>query len=180
MPHAVTHVLIPIVLLSLFRDIFFRGKKKERFPLHYVLIGGIAGLIPDLDVAVYYVLSFFGFTLSEIHRTFSHNLFVVLIFLVLGILSLGFRNRELGRHHLKISNIFFVISFGIFMHILLDALISGVIMPFYPISKYIISINLLQFIPGAWRDSFLPSLDAALLVLWLLYMEIKHRVSDFI
>lgn len=182
MPQAVTHILIPIILLSLFRDIFFRGKRREKFPLHYVLIGGIAGLIPDLDVAAFYVLSFFGFTLNEVHRTFSHNIFVVLFFIILGIFALGvgFKNKELGKHHLKLHFIFFIIAFGVFMHLLLDYLVAGAIMPFYPFLSYSMGINLINFLPSAWRNSFIPSLDAVLLVFWLIYMEVKHKISDFI
>src|SRR4030067_3414559 len=100
MPQAVTHFLIPVILLELFRDFFVKDKKA--FPVHYVFIGGLAGLLPDLDIAVYYILSFFGFTLEEVHRTFSHNLFVPLIFVILGLLAYGFKNKELGRHHLKL------------------------------------------------------------------------------
>ncbi len=33
-------------------------QKQKTFPLHYVLIGGIAGLLPDLDIAVFYIFSF--------------------------------------------------------------------------------------------------------------------------
>jgi membrane-bound metal-dependent hydrolase YbcI (DUF457 family) len=182
MPNAVTHVLIVIILLSLYRDIFFKGKKKEKFPLHYVLIGGIAGILPDLDVAIFYILSFFGFTLKELHRTFSHNVFVVLFFTIVGIIFLlsNFKNKELGRHHLKLHNIFFVISFGILIHLILDISISGIIRPFYPLSDYSMGFSLIKLLPDAWESSFVPSLDAALLVLWLIYMEIKHKVSDFI
>jgi membrane-bound metal-dependent hydrolase YbcI (DUF457 family) len=182
MTQAVTHVLIPIILLSLFRDWLFKGKNKEKFPLHYVLIGGVAGLIPDLDVAAYYILSFFGFTINEVHRTFSHNIFVVLIFVILGIFCLGFnlKNKQLGRHHLKLYTIFYVISFGVFVHLLFDFLVAGIIMPFYPLSSYAIGLNIINYLPEAWRESFIPSLDAVLLVLWLVYMEIKHKISDFI
>jgi len=182
MVQAVTHVLITAILLSLFRDVFFWGKKKEKFPLHYVLIGSVAGLLPDIDVAAYYILSFFGFTLKEVHRTFSHNIFVILIFVLLGIFSLGFglKNKNLGRHHLKLHNLFFVIGFGIFMHLLLDALVAGVIMPFYPISTLAIGLNIVRFLPDAWENSFIPSLDAVLLVLWIVYLELKHKISDFI
>jgi membrane-bound metal-dependent hydrolase YbcI (DUF457 family) len=180
MVQAVTHVLVTIILLSIFRDVFFKGNKREKFPLHYVLIGGIAGILPDIDVAAYYILSFFGFTLNEVHRTFSHNIFVILLFILLGLLFMGFKNKELGKHHLKLSNIFFVISFGVFMHLFLDALVAGVILPFYPFSSYYIGFNIIRFLPDAWESSFLPSLDAVLLVLWLVYMEVKHKVSDFI
>ncbi len=178
MPNAVTHVLIVIIVLSLFRDYFIKNKKT--FPLHYVLIGGIAGLLPDLDVAIYYILSFFGFTLKEVHRTFSHNLLVVVIFITLGFFMYGFKNHELSKHHLKLRNLFFVVALGVFVHLILDATLSGVIMPFYPFSEFSIGLNLVGYFPQAWQDSFMPSLDALLLVLWLIYLELKHRLSDFI
>jgi len=180
MVQAVTHILIPLILASLFRDWFFKGKKKEKFPLHYVLIAGIAGILPDLDIAVYYVLSFFGFTLSQVHRTFSHNLFIPLIFILLGFLFMGFKNKGLGRHHLKLSGIFFAIAFGIIIHLLLDMTVAGFIMPLYPILTYSIGLNLINVFPIAWRNSIIPSIDAILLVLWIIYIEWKHKISDFI
>lgn len=181
MTQAVTHVLVPIILLSLFRDLFFKTKsQREKFPLHYVLIGGLAGLLPDIDVAAYYILSFFGYPLSEVHRTFSHNLFVVLAFIILGVILFSYKNKSLGRHHLKLHTIFFVVSFGVFTHLVLDMLLAGVIMPFYPLSNFAIGWNLVNYLPEAWRGSIVPSLDAFLLVLWLVYMEVKHRISDFI
>ena len=90
MPQAITHILIPLILVGLFRDYFVKNKKI--FPLHYVLIAGIAGLIPDLDVAAYYLLSFFGYTLNEVHRTFSHNIFVpkILFFIASSIFDRSF------------------------------------------------------------------------------------------
>lgn len=178
MPHAVTHVLIVIILLELYRDYFVKNKKV--FPLHYVLIGGIAGLLPDLDIAVYYFLSFFGYTIGEIHRTFSHNLFVPLIFVILAIPFWKFKNRELGERHLKLRNIFLVIAFGIFMHLVLDATLSGYVMPFYPFSTYSFGLNLINLAPLAWHESILPSIDAAILVLWLIHIERRHKISGFL
>ena len=198
MPHAVTHVLIVIILLELFRHYFvnhknqrflgprksikdFRGNKRA-FPLHYVLIGGLAGLLPDLDVALYYLLSFFGFTIEQVHRTFSHNLFVPLAFFVIGLVIYGFgiKSKKLGEHHLKLRNIFFVIAFGIFIHLLLDATIAGIVMPFYPFSTFSIGLNLINLVPLAWQDTIMPSIDAVLLVLWLISLEVRHKISDFI
>lgn len=178
MPHAVTHVLIVIILLELFRDYFVKNKKA--FPLHYVLIGGIAGLLPDLDVAVYYVLYFFGFTYPEIHRVFSHNIFVPLVFVILAIPFWKFKSKELGQRHLKLKNIFLVIAFGAFIHLLLDALVAGTIVPFYPFSDYSIGLSLVNLAPLAWRETILPSIDAILLVLWLVHLEIRHKISSFI
>ncbi len=172
MPYAVTHILVPLILIGLFRDYV----SKRRFPLYYVFIGGIAGILPDLDVIVFYILSFFGFALNEVHRTFSHTLFFPLLFLLLGLLTI--KNR--GRRKLNLSIIFLVISFGIFTHLVLDGILSGKIIPFYPISYYSIGLNLISLAPFSWQPLILPSLDAALLILWLCYLEVKHKISDFV
>ncbi|MEK6892743.1 MAG: metal-dependent hydrolase, partial [Nanoarchaeota archaeon] len=81
MPQAVTHVLASAIAASVIRD---KNKKdKKKFPLHYVLISGLAGLLPDLDVIAFWVLYFFGFTIDEVHRSFTHTIFIPLIFLAL-------------------------------------------------------------------------------------------------
>ena len=178
MPQAVTHFLIPVLLLELFRNVFV--KNKAHFPAHYMFIGGLAGLIPDLDVALYYILSFFGATIQEVHRTFSHTLFLPLAFLILGIVFSKTKNKELGEHHLKLGNIFFVISFGTFMHLLLDVTFSGVIMPLYPILDFRVGLDLMHFFPEAWKNTIFPSLDALFLIIWMVYLEKKHKISNFI
>ncbi len=178
MPQAVTHFLIPVILLELFRDFFVKDKRS--FPVHYVFIGGLAGLLPDLDIAVYYIVSFFGFTLEEVHRTFSHNLFVPLFFVALGLFFYKFKNKELGEHHLKIKNIFFVIAFGIFIHLILDSIVLGGVMPLYPLSTYMIKLDLLNMAPSPWQSTILPTLDAIFLVLWMIYLEMKHKISNFL
>lgn len=178
MPQAVTHILIVLIILELYRDYFV--KNKRTFPLHYVLIGGIAGILPDLDIAIYYILSFFGFTINQIHRTFSHTLFTSLLFVVIAIPFWRFKNKELGEHHLKLRNIFLVIAFGTFIHLILDAILSGQIMPIYPISTYTIGLDLIKHVPLAWKSTIEPSLDAALLILWLVHIELKHKISSFI
>jgi len=178
MPQAVTHFLIPAILINLFRDYFI--KKKKRFSLRYVLIGGLAGILPDLDIAAYYVLGFFGFTINELHRTFSHSIFIPMLFVLLGFVFYSFKNKELGKHHLKLHTILFVIAFGIFMHLILDVLVYGQIMPLYPFSNYSIGAYMINLLPDFWRSTILPVFDAALLVLWLVYLELKHKISDFI
>jgi len=178
MPHAVTHVLIAIILLELYRHYFIKNKKT--FPLHYVLIGGIAGLLPDFDVLVFYFLSSFNFSYLEVHRVFLHNLFVPLVFVALGFLVYGFKSKKLGERHLKLRNIFFVIAFGSFVHLLLDVIVAGTIMPFYPFSSFSVGLNLIKYAPLAWQESLIPSIDAALLILWLISLEIRHKISSFI
>lgn len=204
MPHAVTHVLIAIVLMSFIRDFYikktfsgFRDAQdaksrsfrkhldiskngRKTFPLHYVLIAGIAGLLPDIDIVSFWILNFFNFTLNEVHRTFTHTLFIPLIFFILFLAFSKVKIRELGKHKLKLSIIFLMIAFGSFIHLLLDATLAGYIRPFYPFSLLSVGINLIGYLPSTLRDLALPSLDAAILVLWLAYMELKHKISDFI
>lgn len=178
MPQAVTHFLIPVILLEIFRNFFV--KYKTSFPVHYVFIGGLAGLIPDLDVAAYYVLSFFGFTLQEVHRTFSHNIFVPLFFVLLAGIFYKFKNKELGKHHLKLNKIFLVIAFGISIHLLLDMILQGYVVPLYPFLDMTFGFNLINLFPSAWQNTIIPALDAVLLISWMIYLEAKNKISDFI
>ena len=53
MPYAVAHVILTIVIADIYRDYF----AKKRFPMIYVLIVGIAGLIPDLDIPASWLLN---------------------------------------------------------------------------------------------------------------------------
>ncbi|MEK6935782.1 MAG: metal-dependent hydrolase [Nanoarchaeota archaeon] len=178
MVYAVTHFLVVVLLLEIFRNFYVKDKKL--FTIHYVFLGGLAGLLPDLDIVIFYILSFFGFTFNQIHRTFSHNLFVVLIFVILAVLFYHIKYEKLGYRHLKLRNIFLVIGFGIFIHLLLDAFIAGSIMPFYPFSYYSVGLNLINLVPQTWRQSILPSLDALMLIIWMVYLEAKHKISSFL
>ena len=58
MAYAVTHMLIAMFAVELFRKFIIKYNKK--FPRYYILIAAIAGLIPDLDIAAYYGLYSFG------------------------------------------------------------------------------------------------------------------------
>ena len=180
MPQAVTHFLIPAILVALFRDFYLKKRDRQTFPLHYVLIAGLAGLLPDIDIAIYYLFSFFGFAYGEVHRTFSHNLFVPLIFLILGFVFIGVRNRELGKHKLKLSTIFFILAFGILIHLTLDSLVAGSILPFYPLSNFEFGLDLISKLPGQFQGTIVPVIDAILLVFWMIYLELRHKISDFI
>jgi membrane-bound metal-dependent hydrolase YbcI (DUF457 family) len=180
MPQAVTHILIAIVLMSLIRDFYISKKGKKSFPLHYVLIAGIAWLLPDIDIIAFWGLNFLGFTLNEVHRTFTHTLFVPLLFFILFLAFSKVRVKELGKHKLKLNIIFLMIAFGAFIHLLLDATLAGYIRPFYPFSLFSFGINLIGYLPSTLRDLALPSLDAIILVVWLVYVELRHKISDFV
>ncbi|MCM8774635.1 MAG: metal-dependent hydrolase [Candidatus Omnitrophica bacterium] len=178
MPQAVTHILIVIVLVSLIRDYFIKDKKK--FPLHYVLIAGLGGLLPDIDIALFWILHFFGYSFDSVHRTFTHTLFFPLVFLLLGFIFWRVRIRGLGKHHLKLHTIFLMIGLGVFIHLILDVTLSGGVRPLYPFIFAGYGLNLVSLLPEPLEKIALPCLDAALLVLWLVYLEVKHKISEFV
>lgn len=173
MPQAVTHVLLVIIIVDLFRDYILRHKKYVT--LHTILIAGIAGLLPDVDVPLSWALNYFGYSFELLeHGGITHTAFFGLIFLIPGYYFL--KNKK----H-KLAGYFFVISFGILLHILLDYLLGGGawegVMWLWPISTQAYKLHLLSKtnllnIPGA--------LDAIILILWLWHEEKKHKIRDFI
>lgn len=180
MPQAAAHILVPLIIMSLIRDFWIKKKGKKSFPLHYVLIAGIAGIIPDLDVLAYWGLYFAGFTIEQVHRTFLHSIFIPLIFLILALLTNHRNIPQLGRHKLKLSLVFLMIALGTTIHLILDALLAGYIMPFYPLSTIAIGLNLFSYLPSSLEAIAAPCLDAGLIIIYLIYLEVKHKISDFI
>jgi len=169
MPFAVTHVLLAIILVDLYRDYF--AKHKKYFTLHTIFIAGIAGLLPDIDIPLNWLLGFFGSGI--VHQSITHTPLFAFIFLIPG-LVLGYNKNH------KTSMYFFVICFGIFVHIFLDYLFIGDsgagIMFFYPLFNATYGLNLLQNL----SPMFFAGIDAIILLAWLWHEEIKHKISDFI
>ncbi len=178
MPTAVLHVLLPLILMAFIKD-YYDSRHKNKFPLHYVLIAGIAGLIPDLDVAAFWILHFFGFAYESIHRTFLHSLFIPLIFLILYFIFAKIK-KPIKKRKLKLSTIFLMLAFGSIIHLILDSIFQGFIMPFYPLSFFEIGLNLANYFSYPLDELFIPTLEAILLVLWLIWLQVKHKISDFI
>jgi len=175
MAQVVFHIVFAMLVAEFIREYIVKNKKK--FPIHYVFIAGIAGIIPDLDIAAFWILYFFGFTISEVHRTFTHTLFIPIIFVILALISWKFKTKEIGKRHMSLHNIFLMIALGLFIHLLLDATLAGIIRPFYPILNFSIGINLINYLPEALKNIFIPSLDAAIFILWLCWMEYRHKLS---
>jgi len=180
MPQAVTHVIIALIIASLVRELSMFKREGIRFPLHYVLIAGVAGLLPDIDIILYWGLYFAGLSLSEVHRTFTHTIFVPLIFIILAGVFYKYKNKEFGKHSLTLTGIFLMLALGSFVHLVLDASIAGAIRPLYPFSQLRIGFSIVDYLPKGLKTLFFPTLDAILLVLWLIYLEVRHRISDFI
>ena len=168
MPQAVVHVLFAIIVLDLFRDHILKDKRK--MPLHYVFIGGIAGLLPDIDVPLFWLLNnFLGFDVPWFHRVFTHTFLFILIFLAISLVYFDINK--------KISELFGIITFGAAFHIFLDWLLVGAIAPLYPFSGTAYGLNLFGIInlPLAMEG-----LEAIVLLWWLWHEEKTHKISDFI
>lgn len=168
MPQAVVHVLFTIIALDLIRDHFLKDKRK--MPLHYVFIGGVAGLLPDIDVPLFWLLNnFLGFEVPWFHRIFTHTFLFILIFLAIALIY-----YDLNR---KTSGIFFIITFGVAFHIFLDWLLVGTVAPFYPFSDAAYGLNLV----GNLKIPLgVEGLEAIVLLWWLWHEEKTHKISDFI
>lgn len=183
MPYAVTHVLVAIILAEIIRDYIVKDKKK--FPLHYILIAGIAGLLPDVDVVFDIFNGFFGIV-TKVHPSFTHSLLWIPIFLLLAFTVLGVEKKKgkgikwlekgFTKHHLKISGILFIVTFGIAVHLLLDGtLIGNIRLGFFtpPIGLHLLP-------EGDLGNMISNGMDAILLLLWLIHEEWKHKISSFI
>lgn len=189
MPYAVTHILIAIIIAEIIRD--YIVKDKRRFPLHYVLIAGIAGLLPDIDVLFVYSARILGIVAEEaveLHASFTHSLVWVGVFLLLAF-SVLFIEKEYGKskgikwlergftkHHLKISGVLFIIALGILIHLSLDSLITGQARALFFSEPF--GLNLIP--EGRFGNMVAAGIDAILLLGWLIHEELKHKISDFI
>ena len=171
MPFAVTHFIITIIILTILRDLL---NKKTYFPAHYIFIGGLAGLLPDVD-KIFLVLSYFT-NISYID--FTHNLIFPSLFLVLSFLSFRLKSFEFRNAKLHWNKIFFVIFLGIMIHLILDIFTPDGIIPFFPFSKFVINFPIYQVFPISLEWAFFPIIDAILLIFWISYLEYKHKISS--
>lgn len=169
MPLAVTHVILIIILVDLYRD--YITKHKRYFSLHTVFIAGLAGLLPDIDIPLNWLFNY-SFDFFK-HGGITHTPLFGLIFLIP---AFYFLRKE--KH--KRAMYFFVICFGILFHLFLDFLLGGGsregIMFFWPLSIESFKIHLfskigLSNIPAA--------VDALILLGWLYHEEIRHKIKDF-
>ncbi len=172
MPQAVTHIIIPLVLADIYRDYF----SKKKFNIRYVLIAGLAGLLPDVDILIGWILNmFFYYPISNLHRSLTHTLFFPLILFLLFLLTKNSKSKFLKKQKLKLNYVFLAISFGIIVHILLDAIFSG---PIQILPNILFGFNLIPL--ETFQGTFFAGIDAIILVLWLMHEELKHKISDYI
>ena len=175
MPYAVTHVILTIVIADIYRDYF----AKKKFPMIYVLIAGIAGLLPDMDIPAGWIVNALLGTNYNFHRLFTHSLSYSIIFFSAAILFLSIKKESYKIARWKVPRVaivmfFLAMSFGWFMHIFLDCSFSGDgylnFIPSFP----------LTFCPHPFTNDMLAGFDAIILILWLVHEQWKHEIKDYI
>lgn len=166
MPFAVTHMLVPLILLDIVRDNILK-LKKEKLPNRYILIAGLFGLIPDIDLP--FSLIIFGNTIA--HRTLTHSIWFPLAFLAAGLIFWFLKNQ-------KLFMIFLMSFLGFTSHIVLDFFLSGTVNLFYPLINFEYGLNLIPQ-QEAKKVLALSSIDAILLWVWFFKMEFRKRIEDF-
>ena len=163
MAYAVTHIILTIVLLDIFRHYVFQ---KDKFPRYLLVIGGIAGLAPDLDIPLSWIYNLFTNNSINFHGTFTHTLLIPLIFLAIaGILHY--------QNNMKWAKIFYVIAAGWFFHLFLDCTFGGYKTFFWPLMTG-------NLCPQWGLQEHAQSIDAIILVLWLVHEEIHKKIRDYI
>lgn len=176
MPLAVTHVILTIIVVDLFRDYVLKGGGYRRFfTLHTLMVAGIAGLLPDIDVVFGFIQNLGAQTAQIVsHGGFTHTPVFGLVFLIPAAV-LWYKRKY------KIATYFFVITFGIIFHVFLDSILWGGaaegVMWFWPISNQTHSFYLL---PEYLSLDTRAAMDAIILLLWLWHEETKHKIRDFI
>ena len=174
MPLAVTHILLTIILVDLYRD--YISKNKKLFTMWTLFVAGVAGILPDIDIPIRYILSNVGVAIPELfhHGGFTHTPFFGLMFLIPAAIL-----WQMKKH--KLAIVFVVLTFGILFHTVLDYTLGGGdpegLMLLYPFSEERIKFGALL------GDEFFTSvaaIDAIILLAWLFHEERKHKIKDFI
>lgn len=165
MPFAVTHVLVPIIITDLVRDHVL--KRPRLLPNKFVFLAGIAGLVLDMDLPLYYVAAAMGVSLGS-HRIIFHNVWMPLSFL--GFFM--FFYYVLGRK--TFGKVFLMLFVGTALALFMDATLMGSVMPFFPLSDAEVGLNALP-----QSVDLFAAIDAILLLAWLYHEEFEHKISDY-
>lgn len=174
MPLAVTHVILTIIAVDIWRDYF--SKHKRYVTMYTLFIAGVGGLLPDLDVPFNMAANWMGITLPKLlhHGGITHTPLFALLFFIPGYFLWKKRKHRMAMY-------FYVVSFGILFHIFLDWFLGGGsyegIMWLFPFSLQGFKLHLLLLVGGGNVPS---ALDAIILLFWLWHEEVKHKITDFI
>lgn len=163
MPFAVTHILVPMILVDFVRDHLFKIKKQV-LPNNYVLLAGLFGLMLDIDMLP--VL----FGMPNLHGTTTHSIIFPIAFFIVFLMSYLLKKR-------RTYKIFLMLFIGFSIHVLLDFSFSDTITIFFPFDFNQYGLNLIGSL-GNWYDLY-AAIDAILLFLWLIHEGLEHKISDY-
>ncbi len=168
MAQAVAHVILTIVLLDILRHYVF-GKKK--FPRSLLVVGGIAGLAPDIDIVFEWIVLAVTGAHVPLHALFTHSIFIAIgLWAAAAVLHL--RKTKSGR---KWAKIFAVIGAGWAFHIFLDCTFTG-----EPWKLFLWPFQLLPtYCPQWYLSAYGSGIDAIILVAWLLHEELHKKIKDY-
>ncbi len=167
MPYAVAHMLVPMLIVDLFRHKFLKIKKE--LPNRDMLIAGLSGLLPDIDIPLSFLFPSF-----IIHRGITHTVWVPLVFLLAFVLLRFIKKYDLAK-------IFLMIFIGTVLHVALDFVTAGSMELFYPLSKASFAIGFIPIILPNLEVAFVyAALDASLLFIWLARMMFRKKIQDVI
>lgn len=189
MPFAVAHVLVPIIILELCRDNF--KKCSKIFSKRHVFLVGLAGLSPDIDILFFRIAEFLGTPVQPSgigHRIIFHNIWIPIGFLGFFILfyyalpKFWSLRKNKAKKFRSFGKVFLVLFIGFSIHLLLDAVLTGHVMPLYPLNTYIVNWDLVgktACATGIPQLTILVSMDALLLILWLWHEEMEKHILDY-
>ena len=175
MPYAVAHVILTIVIADIYRDYI----AKKKFPMIYVFIAGVAGLMPDMDIPASWVFNLIFGTNYNFHRIYTHSLLYAIVFFLISMIFLLLRKNEYKILKWNMSKqaivmLFFALAFGWFMHVALDCTLAADgylnLIPSIP----------LKFCPHPFSNQAIVGFDAIILVLWLIHEQWRHKIKDYI
>jgi membrane-bound metal-dependent hydrolase YbcI (DUF457 family) len=158
-----------MILVDLVRDHLFK-KKKKLLPNKYILLAGFAGLLPDIDVPISYIIS----GAFEFHRTLSHSIWFPIAFFSLFLITYYMKKENLYKT-------FLMVFIGFSIHILLDFFIFGDVSLMFPLNNTLYGFNIFPFFTEQFPYMIIlySALDAILLLLWLTHEEWEHKISDY-
>jgi len=163
MPFAVTHILVPMILVDFARDHLFKIKR-QFLPNKYILLAGLFGLMPDIDMLSVLL------GMPNLHGTITHSVIFPITFLILFLISY-FLKKE------RTYKIFLMLFIGFSIHIILDGIFSDHITLFFPFDFNQYGLNLIGPL-GNWFDLY-AAMDAILLFFWLIHEGLEQKISDY-
>ncbi len=155
MPFIVAHFLIPVLVLELLGR--YSPDFRKSINSTKLAIAGFFGILPDIDIAINWIVNLFYNPGFNLHRTFTHSFFAPLIIVLL---ALAFR---------KYRPFLLFAAFGWAMHITLDVLLSGTVPALYPLANKFGFKFLVESSATPEGLARLIGLELVVLAAWIIY-----------